>query len=239
MKKITLLALCFLTQPTFAATHLPDHRHVSVTGQAEMTAIPDIAEITLALHSKQATSLAAKQDVDRRVNTLLNGLADFNINQKNVSASNLTTQVNYDYRSNQNKKVIGYTARRTIKVTLKQLNKLNDFMDFALKVKVNEIQHIEMKSSKQAQLQDEVNALAVENAKQKGRSLANAFGAALGHIYSINASNNHHFYRYGANQDTELMQASKVAAPMQKGRYLQENIVFNASIDVVFDLKTK
>jgi uncharacterized protein YggE len=38
-------------------------------------------------------------------------------------------------------------------------------MDFALKVKINAIRNIELKSSNEKQLQQEVNALAVNNAK--------------------------------------------------------------------------
>ena len=71
-------------------------------------------------------------------------------------------------------------------------------------------------------------------------SLANAFDADLGQIYSINANSNSSVYRYGANRDAEMVQMSamKGAAP-KPGRYLQENIKFSASISVVFDLEVK
>jgi uncharacterized protein YggE len=114
-------------------------------------------------------------------------------------------------------------------------------MDFALSVKIDEISNIELKSSKADSLKDEVNALAVKNAKKKGKSLANAFDAKLGKIYSINSTSNQSRYRYGANSDIERIEVTglRMNKSSRPGKYLQENIVFSASISVVFDLEVK
>ena len=76
------------------------------------------------------------------------------------------------------------------------------------------------------------------NAKQKGNSLANAFDVKLGQIYSINSTSNNSRDRYGANSDVERIQVtgSRMGEPSRPGKYLQENIVFSATISVVFNL---
>ncbi len=114
-------------------------------------------------------------------------------------------------------------------------------MDFALSVQIDEIRNIELKASQADKLKDEVNALAVKNAKEKGSSLANAFDAKLGKIYSINSTSNNKRNRYGANSDIERIEVtgSRMNKPSSPGRYLQENIVFSASVSVVFDLDVK
>ncbi len=239
MKSLTgvvLLAMTTLTfsHASFANTSLPANRHIAVTGSAEIMAMPDIAMVHLTVESIEKTSLDAKKEVDERVNNLLDGLADFGVDEANVSASNISTEVRYGYNRGERNEVEGYVARRTLKVTLNKLEKLNALMDFALSVKINAIRNIELKSSQEQQLQQEVNALAVKNAQSKGRSLANAFGANLGAIYSINASSNQSYHRYGANSaGNEIRMADSTAKP---GRYLQENIVFSATINAVFDL---
>ncbi|SFD58403.1 SIMPL domain-containing protein [Pseudoalteromonas denitrificans] len=240
MKLLTSIAILAMSFTALANTQLPNNRHISVTGTAELSAKPDIAVINLHVESNNKTSLAAKTEVDTRVNNLLDGIEKFKVDESNVSASSISTEPRYSYRNNENPKITGYVARRTLKVTLNDLKKLNKFIDFALSVKINSVRNIELKSSKEKALKDEAIALAVKNAKEKGRSLAHAFDADLGRIYSINTNSNNSVYRYGANRDAEMVQhsAMKGSAP-QPGRYLQENIKFSASISVVFDLEVK
>jgi uncharacterized protein YggE len=237
MKLFTCVALLTFSTLSFANTSLPGNRHIAVTGSAEMMAMPDIAVVHLNVESEQKTSLDAKKEVDERVNNLLEGLTDFDVDDENVSASNISTEVRYAYNRGEQDEIEGYVARRTLKVTLKNIAKLNAFMDFALRVKINAIRNIELKSSIEKQLQQEVNALAVNHAKSKGKSLAKAFGANLGAIYSINANSNQSHHRYGANNEGYKMSTRMADSPAKPGRYLQENIVFSAAISVVFDLE--
>ena len=237
MKLFTCVVLFIFSTLAFSNTSLPSNRHISVTGSAQMLAMPDIAVVYLNVESEQKSSLAAKKEVDERVNNLLSGLTDFDVDEKNVSASNISTEVRYAYNRDERDKIEGYVARRTLTVTLKNIAKLNAFMDFALRVKINAIRNIELKSSNEKLLQQEVNALAVEHAKSRGQSLAKAFGVNLGAIYSINANSTQIQQRYGANNEgykTSVRMANSSAKP---GRYLQEGIVFSASISVVFDLE--
>ncbi len=239
MKYLLVFALLTSSYVTFANGSLPNNRHVFIVGSAQLNAKPDIAVISLAVESLKSQSLDAKREVDDRVNHFLDGLAQFDINEDNVSASSISAQPNYRYNANNKKEVDGYIAKRTLKVTLNNLKHLNGFMDFALSKKINEIRNIELKSSNADALKDEVNALAVANAKAKGRSLAKAFDAKLGKIYSINSTSNSSRYRYGANHDVEHMDitALRSSQPDRAGKYLQENIIFSASISVVFDLE--
>ena len=233
---LTALSLS-VTSAAFANNSLPNNRHIAVTGNAEMMAMPDIAVLHLNVESMQKTSLDAKKEVDERVNNLLDGLSKFSIDEANVSASNISTEVRRSYNRGETDKIEGYVARRTLKVTLNNIDNLNAFMDFALSVKIDAIRNIELKSSKEGQLQKEVNALAVKNAQSEGQSLANAFGAKLGAIYSINASSNQSHHRFGANNERFARSASMADTSAKPGRYLQENMVFSATISVVFDLE--
>jgi hypothetical protein len=241
MQYVIVFVLSVVTFFTQANSSLPNNRHVLIVGSAKLNAKPDIAVISLAVESLKSQSLDAKREVDNRVNNFLDGLAQFAINEDNVSASSISAQPNYRYTANNKKEVDGYIAKRTLKVTLNNLKHLNAFMDFALSKKINEIRNIELKSSNADALKDEVNALAVANAKAKGHSLAKAFDAKLGKIYSINSTSNSSRYRYGANHDVEQMEitALRTSQPDRAGKYLQENIIFSASISVVFDLEVK
>jgi uncharacterized protein YggE len=238
IKFFTILIFLLSASSSFADSALPNNRHIAVTGKAQLQAEADLAIISLAVESIKPTSAAAKNDIDLRVNNLLAGLAQFKIDEENISASSISTEPHYSYARNSKKHLDGYLARRTLKITLNDIKNLNDLMDFALSVKINSIRNVELKSAQEELYQDQVNALAVENAQKKAASLAQAFKAQLGKIYSINVITNHIGYRYGANRSMENMAVadSMMHQPTRPGEYLQKNIVFSASINAVFDL---
>ncbi|MGE6434699.1 SIMPL domain-containing protein [Shewanella baltica] len=194
--------------------------------------------VYLEVESLKASSAEAKNDVDDRVNKLLLGLGKFNVDEKNVSASSISTAPEYSFGDNEKRVLDGYRASRNLKVTLNNLEQLNAFMDFALSVQLDEITRVELKSSKEAELKNEARALAVADAKERGSLLANAFGATIGKIYSIGSSTDDSIGRYGANNGIERI-GSRMGKPQVTGQYLQENMVFSASISVVFDLDVK
>lgn len=238
MKYISMIVLLMFAACVSAQTGLPNTRHVVVTGTAKLEAKPDTAVLHLSLSSTQKESAQAKKDVDDRVNAFLAGMGDYDINTENVSASSISTRPNYDYINNQ-RRLSGYTANRTLKVTLQDLEKLNALMDFALSVKINQINNIEFKSSKAEDLEKEVTALAVKDARERARALAKAFDISLGRVYSINSTNLDRYDRFGANKDVERIQVSGARLEdSEPGKYLQENIVFSASISAVFELTT-
>lgn len=230
---VALFGLAGFLAPAFMApafANVPTGPHISMTGMGEVQAKPDSAQLSLQVRAEEDTSLAAKTVVDTRVNKLLAGLKRFGILESDISASSLTTEPNVQYRDGENK-TLGYRARRTLTVTLKNLNQLNDFMDFALSVEINEINNIRLTASNADELNNQALAAAVENAKQQARQLAQSFDAELGTVYSINAGQTSSRFAYGAHEMRAMM--ADVATP---GRYLEETITFSATINVVFNL---
>ena len=227
--------LAVASMPSWASGSLPDHRHIAITGAGSISVKPDQAKLSLQVRSTKTTSLAAKQEVDQRVNQLLSGLATFAIVEKDVSASNILTNPDYSYARDNQREIVSYTALRDVQITLKNLDKLNEFLDYVLSIGINEIGNMQLESSNAKALEQQAYELAVKDAKTRASEQANAFGAKLGPIYSINSTEqtSHFGYGYDQIQPRGLMMA-KEAAPA--GQYLQPEINFSADISVVFDL---
>lgn len=242
MKYIAFILLCLTPLYTQANSGLPNHRHIVAHGSGKIVTKPDMARITFEVQSIQKDALSAKKEVDQRVNALLKGLDDFKVNEDKVSASNLLTEPHLNYTDEDLEVIAGYVATRTLKVTLNDLQQMNGFIDFALSVGINEIEDVELLSTRSHEYKKQATVLAVEDAKAKATSLANAFGAELGNIYSINSSSDSSRYGYSAYSDVERISVtgSKIdAGDLAPGRYLQATISFSASITVVFDLEVK
>lgn len=209
-------------------------------GKGEILAKPDLAKISFEVVSMKKESLDAKHDVDARVNLFLNGLNKYGLTESAVSASNLLTRADMQYLESGEEKRVGYIASRSLNVTV-DINKVNEIIDFALSVKINEVTNITLLSSKAKAFEAQATQNAVENAKAKGKVLANSFGASLGNIYSINSNNNHSSYGYHSMyvERIDVLGSKLSKSPFASGRYLEATITFESSINVVFDLEMK
>jgi len=179
----------------------------------------------------------AKQQVDEQVNKLLAGLNNFSIDEKSISAGRIFVEPNMRYDENDNQVKDGFRATRKVKVSLKQLSLLDGFLNFALKVGVNQIEQIQLLSTKASDYEQAALDKAVANAKQQGSSLASAFEAKLGRVYSIQSQEVGSHFGYGSNTNIErIMVTGSRINTVPEGKYLQESITFRASVNVVFDL---
>ena len=233
----SLLALVLCSSSAMAATSLPDNRHIVVKGEAVVRTAPDRADITLEFEAVKAESVQAKQQVDAQVNELLAGLNNFSIDEKSISAGRIFVEPNMRYDENDNQVKDGFRATRKVKVSLKQLSLLDGFLNFALKVGVNQIEQIQLLSTKASDYEQAALDKAVANAKQQGSSLARAFEAKLGRVYSIQSQEVGSHFGYGSNTNIErIMVTGSRINTVPEGKYLQESITFRASVNVVFDL---
>ncbi len=233
----SLLALVLCSSSAMAATSLPDNRHIVVKGEAVVRTAPDRADITLEFEAVKAESVQAKQQVDAQVNELLAGLNNFSIDEKSISAGRIFVEPNMRYDENDNQVKDGFRATRKVKVSLKQLSLLDGFLNFALKVGVNQIEQIQLLSTKASDYEQAALDKAVANAKQQGSRLASAFEAKLGRVYSIQSQEVGSHFGYGSNTNIErIMVTGSRINTVPEGKYLQESITFRASVNVVFDL---
>ena len=232
-----LLPLVLCSSSAMAATSLPDNRHIVVKGEAVVRTAPDRADITLEFEAVKAESVQAKQQVDAQVNELLAGLNKFSVDEKSISAGRIFVEPNMRYDENDNQVKDGFRATRKVKVSLKKLSLLDGFLNFALKVGVNQIEQIQLLSTKASDYEQAALDKAVANAKQQGSRLASAFEAKLGRVYSIQSQEVGSHFGYGSNTNIErIMVTGSRINTVPEGKYLQESITFRASVNVVFDL---
>jgi len=146
----------------------------------------------------------------------------------------LQTQPEFDFLKTGESVLKGYRAVRQVQVTVRQLDKLNDLLDGALKAGLNEIRGVEMGVANPQIYLDQARSKAIENAIAQAHALADGFKAQLGSIYSI---------RYHANnlRPTPAIQMFRAAGAMAQTSaeqtYAQQTIHFEDQVDAVFELQ--
>ena len=123
---------------------------------------------------------------------------------------------------------------RQVQVTVRQVDKVNELLDGALKLGLNEIRDVKFDVTNPTIYREQVRQKAIENAILQARSLAAGFKVKLGPVYSIR-------YHTDNYQPRPVMYNSvRAASPSNQDKtYKQEIIHFDDRVDVVFELQTR
>ena len=159
--------------------------HLETTGSSNIVAEADMADVNVEVIIKAETAKAAKQQSDAAVAKFIERLQQAGVERELIQSANINLQPQYHYEKGQPNKLIGYSANRRVTVTINDLSQLNDILDTALEQGINRINHIALKSSKEAQYIKQARLAAIKDAQQKAAELAAGFGEALDGVWQI------------------------------------------------------
>lgn len=236
MREYWLAAVLFVSGSALAGTPLPDGPHVQVSGTGKVTTRPDSALIKFEFEYREPRPLPAKQRVDGAVNRLLAGLGAFSIDDRDITASELSASEDIDFDDNGRKVSNGFVAERKVAVVLKDVSRLNELLDAGLGAGATGIGSVQFMSTREKALRDEAKHKAIESARDQAGEFASAFGGKLGPVYSINSSGSNSNYEYYGETTLDRIEVtgSKINTA---GRYLQADVEYTESVRAVFELQ--
>lgn len=236
LTKLALAAMIGLGSLPLAslAGELPAGPHVVTSGQASVDAAPDMATLVIDVNISAKDAADAKKQADVRVQQYFDFLNENGVEKKDINAANLRTLPEYDYLKDGKSVLKGYRAVRQVQVTLRQLDKLNELLDGALKSGLNEIGAVELGVANPEQYRQKARKAAIDDAVKQAGELAEGFGSKLGPVYSIR----YHVANYQPMPIARMYKTAD-AAPMTSAAqtYEQQSIHFDDQVDVVFELQ--
>lgn len=221
-----------LTVPALADDTL---RTVSVSGEGEIVAQPDMAHVTLGVEARKPTMAEARAEVAKTVDAVLALTRSLKIDPKQVDATRLQVQPEYSWNERDRKRVLlGYIVSRQVEVELRDLEQLGPLMERSVDAGVNQIGDARLDSSKRKDLEREAMALAVKDARLNAETLAGAAGARLGAVRTLAASSSPPvmpMYR------AEMMKAdAMLASAPPEQTYQPGDMRFRAQVSAQYDL---
>jgi uncharacterized protein YggE len=161
-------------------------RTLTMTGQGEVRAAPDLVTLSAGVSSQASTAEAAlsantthMQSVFAALKKL--GIADRDIQTLNFSVSpQMTGGIN-----NQPARVTGYQVNNEVRVQLNDVAKLGAALDALVTAGANQMNGIQFSIKNSAPLLAQARSDAVADARTKAEAYAKAAGVSLGPILSI------------------------------------------------------
>ena len=162
---------------------------LTVSGEARIAAVPDVATITLGARGRGKTAIEAMNATSEAVEVILERLAVLDIDARDIQ----TTQLNvgelsrWDNERNENV-FIGYLATNTVQVRVRNLDLIGELLSAVLDDGANELRNLSFGLQDARAVEDEARRRAVADAMTKAALYAEAAGVPLGDVVSIKDS---------------------------------------------------
>ena len=238
MKKFTSVLAAALLVFSVAGTNLAaaaEPNTIAVSGMAEQEVAPDMAYIDVGINVRADDAETARTQEAQIASQIRRALLGLAITDNDLQNTSYYLYQEYKVDRNGMRTADKYVLDSSIKVTVKDLDKLSQVIDNVVKAGATNISNITYALSTQNIIQRQLLATAVENARDKAAVVASAGSRTLGNMLSadINSFDGGTIVAYGANKlrSTTNIAEDGVATKLSPGK-----IKLNARVQVVFSL---
>lgn len=238
MKKFTSVLAAALLVFSVAGTNLAaaaEPNTIAVSGMAEQEVAPDMAYIDVGINVRADDAETARTQEAQIASQIRRALLGLAITDNDLQNTSYYLYQEYKVDRNGVRTADKYVLDSSIKVTVKDLDKLSQVIDNVVESGATNISNITYALSTQNIIQRQLLATAVENARDKAAVVANAGSRTLGNMLSadINSFDGGTIVAYGANKlrSTTNLAEDGVATKLSPGK-----IKLNARVQVLFSL---
>jgi uncharacterized protein YggE len=159
---------------------------ISVTGEATISAPPDLARIEAGVTTDAKTARDAASANNDAMGKVLLALKSAGLSDKDYQTSRLSLQPQYANQNRPGPNVLsGYRASNQVTIKLRDVSKIAGVIDAVTAAGANDIGGINFMVSNASKLLDDARAEAVTDARRKAEIYAKAAGVTLGAPISI------------------------------------------------------
>ncbi len=213
---------------------------VTVNGQGEVFALPDIATFSFGATANAKTVTEAQAQVTKKINKALDLMKAAGVEEKDIKTTDYSVYPKYEYSNyictqaycpSPNQRLVGYEVSQNISVKIRKIEDSGKILESLGSTEVTNISGLQFTIDDEDKLMAEARALAIADAKEKGKILARDLDVKLVKIVNFYESGNQPipYYRdgmeFGMGGDNPLPTIAKAEIPTG-----QSKIVSNVSI---------
>lgn len=208
-------------------------RAISVSGMGQVSLKPDLAYIYIGVstENESAADAVAKNNADTQ--RLIDALKAAGIADADIRTSNFSIWQNTPYGMDGQPGKPVYRVDNTVYVTARDLSKLGDLLDAAVRAGANNINSIQFDVADKTKALTDARKAAVEAAKKQAAELAEAAGVKLGDIQGIQYYDSAPvMYAEAKGLGGGGVDAAAVAVPINPGQ-----MQITATVTINFEIK--
>jgi len=200
-----LLVASACTDDTILQTR-PDPRTISVTGEATITAVPDVAMLDFSVRTRAVSSNDTFSEATVKMNGVIDALKEQGLEDRDLQTDQIGMNPVYaqtDRGRQDRTRIVAYEAYQSLSVRLRDIDNAGVVIDAAVRAGANGLNSFRMTIDDTKAMQDEARVAAVKDAVAKAKAMAEAAGAELGPVMTLSAHN--------SGRQPQMMRASAMS----------------------------
>lgn len=161
-------------------------RTISVSASGEVLAEPDRAAIQAGVMTESPTAKTALAGNSKKMAAIINGLKAAGVDAKDIQTSRFDVQPVYDNPKTGAPTIRGYRVINQVHLTVRAISDLGELIDRIVSLGANQINSIRFEVSDMEVRKDQARREAMRNAIRRASLYAQAAGATLGDVLTIN-----------------------------------------------------
>lgn len=199
---LALVALSFASV-AFGINNLSLTKHpngqiasITVSGEGEVTALPDIATVTLTVRESAKTVPEAQKLVEAKISSAIKELSALSVEKKDTKTLSYTINPKYEQQGSGictaygcpavKTIVTGYEVAQSMQVKVRKIDQAGAVIGVIGKANITEVSGPEFTVEDMDKVKAEAKALAIEKALEKAKLTAKSLNVDLGSIISFN-----------------------------------------------------
>jgi hypothetical protein len=197
---------------SFIGRDIPALTTINVSGEGEVFAKPDIAELSFSVEQTSKTVAQAQKISTEKINAIMAYLKDTKkIDDKDIKTTDYSVYPKYEYQKavtcldyNMNgycpegKQILtGYTVTQTTLVKIRNLDDAGDILVAIGEKGATNVSGLSFSVDKKTEVEASARDKAIKDAQEKANVLARSLGVSLTRIISFSENGNQPFYGYG------------------------------------------
>jgi len=188
MRRIAILATLVAIGLASRSEAEQGSRVITVVGEGQVEAVPDMAMITLGVTHEASEAGEAMEQVSRRTEKILVRLTTLEIETKDIQTSRFSLNPVWSNRNSstgERPEISGFVASNAVTVRVREMTSLGQVLDAVIADGANTFNGLQFLVQDPKPLQDEARRRATADAMDRAAQLAQAAGVTLGAVQSI------------------------------------------------------
>jgi len=196
---------------------------VTVFGEGEIYAKPDLAIVDFSVKSEAKTVNSAMEDNTKKMNGVITAIKTLGIEDKDLKTTSFNISPHYEWYYQETclyppcpsgqRVLVGYDVSQTLEVKIRNMTKIGDIIQGATSAGSNQAGDLQLTIDNQNEVLRQAREQAIEKAKNKAKELSSQLGVKLVRIINFSESGASPFFPYPAERMLGKGGSEAAAAP--------------------------
>jgi uncharacterized protein YggE len=162
----------------------PAMRTLKVTGTGTIYLVPDIAYVTIGVHTENKNVEEAVATNNTNTQKVKDAVLKSGVEEKDIQTQNFSIYQNQKYDASNQPTDLVYAVDNNLYVTLRDITKIGTLLGDVVRAGANSINGISFDVADKSKALSDASKLALQNGQKQAGDLATAEGVTLGNIQS-------------------------------------------------------